>query len=78
VNTKVIASFIAFAVLLIVWIYLAESITAHPELSDLLIFVKGATVTAWTAAALFFETNSPLTVVDSTTTVATTVEPVKS
>lgn len=53
-NSKVTAAFISFAILLAVWIGLAEA--AKTELSDLLVFVKGATITAWTAAALFFET----------------------
>lgn len=55
-NEKVKAAFIAFALLLMVWVLLA--IYAKPELAELLTFVKGATVTAWTAAALFFETNA--------------------
>lgn len=52
-NQKVLASFIFFVLLLATWIALA--LIAKPELSGLLDFVKSATLTAWTASALFFE-----------------------
>lgn len=55
-NAKVQAAFASFGVLLAVWISLVE--LNKPELYDLVTFIKGATFTAWTAAALFFETNS--------------------
>lgn len=55
-NQKVLASFISFAILLAVWI--ALTLLKNPDLSGLLDFVKGATMTAWTACALFFETST--------------------
>lgn len=55
-NTKVIGAFISFIVLLAVWI--ALTLLKNPDLAGLLDFVKGATMTAWTACALFFETAS--------------------
>ena len=54
-NQKVLASFISFAILLAVWI--ALTLLKNPDLVGLLDFVKGATMTAWTACALFFETD---------------------
>ena len=62
-NTKVIGAFISFTVLLAVWIGL--TLLKNPDLAGLLDFVKGATMTAWTACALFFETASAKTGTDS-------------
>lgn len=58
-NTKVIGAFISFTGLLAVWI--ALTLLKNPDLVGLLDFVKGATMTAWTACALFFETASAKT-----------------